>query len=164
MGCSASVVLLLRSVSGADCGHMCSRRDQMSVDAATPTLEGYTATTSPLTILVMVTPLNPQWLHTDYLDDHLTTSIIAKCWVSCAAEATLQLQGRVKPNSVPFPLLSAADRDERWMFGAWLFPFTAERQKEGNGRRREVGWRWGSDGRNLLSVGKKSTFSAHGPQ
>lgn len=55
MGCSASVVLLLRSVSGANCGHMCSRQDQMSVDAATPTLEGYTATTSPLSILVMVT-------------------------------------------------------------------------------------------------------------
>lgn len=55
MGCSASVVLLLRSVGGADCGHMCSRQDQMSVDAATPTLEGYTSTTSPLTIIVMVT-------------------------------------------------------------------------------------------------------------
>lgn len=55
MGCSASVVLLLRSVGGADCGHMCSRQDQMSLDAATPTLEGYTATTSPLTIIVMVT-------------------------------------------------------------------------------------------------------------
>ncbi|XP_054868309.1 dedicator of cytokinesis protein 10 isoform X6 [Amphiprion ocellaris] len=53
MGCSASVVLLLRSVGGADCGHMCSRQDQMSLDAATPTLEGYTATTSPLTIIVM---------------------------------------------------------------------------------------------------------------
>ncbi|GLD72268.1 dedicator of cytokinesis protein 10 isoform X1 [Lates japonicus] len=55
MGCSASVVLLLRSVGGADCGHMCSRQDQMSLDAATPTLEGYTTTTSPLTIIVMVT-------------------------------------------------------------------------------------------------------------
>lgn len=55
MGCSASAVLLLRSVGGADCGHMCSRQDQMSLDAATPTLEGYTATTSPLTIIVMVT-------------------------------------------------------------------------------------------------------------
>ncbi|XP_031717094.1 dedicator of cytokinesis protein 10 isoform X10 [Anarrhichthys ocellatus] len=53
MGCSASVVLLLRSVGGADCGHMCSRQDQMSLDAATPTLEGYTTTTSPLTIIVM---------------------------------------------------------------------------------------------------------------
>lgn len=40
------------------------------------------------------------------------------------------------------------------MFGVWLFPFTAERRKDGNGRRREVGWRWGSDGRNLVSVGK----------
>lgn len=63
MGCSASVVLLLRSVGGADCGHMCSRQDQMSLDAATPTLEGYTATASPLTIIVMVisifsSPLN----------------------------------------------------------------------------------------------------------
>lgn len=55
MGCSASAVLLLRSVGGADCGHMCSRQDQMSLDAATPTLEGYTTTTSPLTIIVMVT-------------------------------------------------------------------------------------------------------------
>ncbi|XP_035010068.1 dedicator of cytokinesis protein 10 isoform X4 [Hippoglossus stenolepis] len=53
MGCSASVVLLLRSVGGADCGHMCSRQDQMSLDAATPTLEGYTSATSPLTIIVM---------------------------------------------------------------------------------------------------------------
>ncbi|XP_035857483.1 dedicator of cytokinesis protein 10 isoform X9 [Sander lucioperca] len=53
MGCSASVVLLLRSVGGADCGHMCLRQDQMSLDAATPTLEGYTTTTSPLTIIVM---------------------------------------------------------------------------------------------------------------
>ncbi|CAJ1065464.1 dedicator of cytokinesis protein 10 isoform X5 [Xyrichtys novacula] len=53
MGCSASVVLLLRSVGGADCGHMCSRQDQISLDAATPTLEGYTSTTSPLTIIVM---------------------------------------------------------------------------------------------------------------
>lgn len=55
MGCSASAVLLLRSVGGADCGHMCSRQDQISLDAATPTLEGYTATASPLTIIVMVT-------------------------------------------------------------------------------------------------------------
>ncbi|XP_037630995.1 dedicator of cytokinesis protein 10 isoform X12 [Sebastes umbrosus] len=53
MGCSASVVLLLRSVGGADCGHMCSRQDKMSLDAATPTLEGYTTTRSPLTIIVM---------------------------------------------------------------------------------------------------------------
>ncbi|KAM9734243.1 dedicator of cytokinesis protein 10 isoform 7-T7 [Menidia menidia] len=53
MGCSASVVLLLRSVGGTDCGHMCSRQDQMSVEAATPTLEGYTTTNSPLTIIVM---------------------------------------------------------------------------------------------------------------
>ncbi|KAM8903388.1 dedicator of cytokinesis protein 10 isoform 2-T2 [Spinachia spinachia] len=53
MGCSASVVLLLRSVGVADCGRMCSRQDQMSSDAATPTLEGYTATTAPLTIIVM---------------------------------------------------------------------------------------------------------------
>ncbi|XP_062417152.1 dedicator of cytokinesis protein 10 isoform X7 [Pungitius pungitius] len=53
MGCSASVVLLLRSVGVAECGRMCSRQDQMSSDAATPTLEGYTATTSPLTIIVM---------------------------------------------------------------------------------------------------------------
>lgn len=55
MGCSASVVLLLRSVGGADCGHMCSRQDQLSLDAATPTLEGYTTTTPSLTIVVMVT-------------------------------------------------------------------------------------------------------------
>lgn len=40
------------------------------------------------------------------------------------------------------------------MFGVWLFPFTAERQQDGNGRRREEGWRWGSDRRNLVSVGK----------
>lgn len=40
------------------------------------------------------------------------------------------------------------------MFGVWLFPFTAERQKDGNGRRREEGWWWGSDRRNLVSVGK----------
>ncbi|XP_061575353.1 dedicator of cytokinesis protein 10 isoform X8 [Cololabis saira] len=53
MGCSASVVLLLRSVGGADCGHMCSRQDQMSVEAATPTLEGYTTTNSPVTIIIM---------------------------------------------------------------------------------------------------------------
>uniref|UniRef100_A0A667YCY2 Dedicator of cytokinesis 10 n=2 Tax=Myripristis murdjan TaxID=586833 RepID=A0A667YCY2_9TELE len=53
MGCSASVVLLLRSVGGAGCSHMCSRQDQLSMDAATPTLEGYTATDSPLTIIVM---------------------------------------------------------------------------------------------------------------
>ncbi|XP_056296692.1 dedicator of cytokinesis protein 10 isoform X4 [Pseudoliparis swirei] len=53
MGCSASAVLLLRSVGGADCGHMCSRQDQMSSDAATPTLEGYTATTSALSIIIM---------------------------------------------------------------------------------------------------------------
>lgn len=68
MGCSASVVLLLRSVGGADCGHMCSRQDQMSLDAATPTLEGYTATASPLTIIVMVisissSPLNFYLMH-----------------------------------------------------------------------------------------------------
>ncbi|XP_077960807.1 dedicator of cytokinesis protein 10 isoform X7 [Gasterosteus aculeatus] len=53
MGCSASVVLLLRSVGVADCGRVCSRRGQMSSDGATPTLEGYTATTSPLTVIVM---------------------------------------------------------------------------------------------------------------
>ncbi|XP_028319599.1 dedicator of cytokinesis protein 10 isoform X9 [Gouania willdenowi] len=53
MGCSASVVLLLRSVGGADCGHMCAQRDQMSMDAATPTLEGYTSTSSPVTIIIM---------------------------------------------------------------------------------------------------------------
>ncbi|KAJ0063925.1 hypothetical protein NL108_014441, partial [Boleophthalmus pectinirostris] len=54
MGCSASAVLLLRSVGGPDCGHMCVRQDQMSLDAATPTLEAYSATTtSPLTIIVM---------------------------------------------------------------------------------------------------------------
>lgn len=40
------------------------------------------------------------------------------------------------------------------MFGVWLFPFTAERQKDGNGRRREEGWRRGSDRRNFVSVGK----------
>lgn len=55
MGCSASAVLLLRSVGGADCGHMCSRQDRVSLDVATPALEGYTATSSPLTIIVMVT-------------------------------------------------------------------------------------------------------------
>lgn len=55
MGCSASVVLLLRLVGGADCGHMCSRQDQMSVEAATPTLEGYTTTSSPVAIIIMVT-------------------------------------------------------------------------------------------------------------
>ncbi|XP_077467386.1 dedicator of cytokinesis protein 10 isoform X2 [Stigmatopora argus] len=53
MGCSASVVLLLRSVGGADCGHMCSRQNPPSMDAATPTLEGYTTASSPLTIIVM---------------------------------------------------------------------------------------------------------------
>ncbi|MEQ2314605.1 hypothetical protein AMECASPLE_013862, partial [Ameca splendens] len=53
MGCSASVVLLLRSVGGADCGHICSQQDQTSVEAATPTLEGYTSTNSPLTIIIM---------------------------------------------------------------------------------------------------------------
>ncbi|XP_061734541.1 dedicator of cytokinesis protein 10 isoform X1 [Nerophis ophidion] len=53
MGCSASVVLLLRSVGGAECGHMCSRQDQTTADAATPTLEGYSAARSPLTIIVM---------------------------------------------------------------------------------------------------------------
>lgn len=68
MGCSASVVLLLRSVGGADCGHMCSQPDQMSLDATTPTLEGYTTTTSPLTIIVMVTntskpPFNSCLMH-----------------------------------------------------------------------------------------------------
>lgn len=35
-------------------------------------------------------------------------------------------------------------------FGARLFPFTAERQRDGNGR----GWDGGSDMRNLVSVGK----------
>lgn len=80
----------------------------MSVDAATPTLEGYTATTSPLTILVMVTPLNPQWLHSNYLDNYLSTLIIAKYWALHAAEATLQLQGQVKRNLVPLvPALGA---------------------------------------------------------
>ncbi|XP_077421724.1 dedicator of cytokinesis protein 10 isoform X2 [Vanacampus margaritifer] len=53
MGCSASAVLLLRSVGGADCGYMCSRLDQASMDAATPALEGYTTASSPLTIVVM---------------------------------------------------------------------------------------------------------------
>lgn len=62
MGCSASVVLLLRSVGGADCGHMCSRQDQMSVEAATPTLEGYTTTNSPVTIIIMVRPPTPHHL------------------------------------------------------------------------------------------------------
>lgn len=141
MGCSASVVLLLRSVSGADCGHMCSRRDQMSVDAATPTLEGYTAT-SPLTILVMVTPLNPQWLHTDYLDDHLTTSIIAKCWVLCAAEATLQLQRRVKPNSVPFPLCLLPTVMNDGCLGSGCFPS----QLRGRKKEMEGGEKWGGGG------------------
>ncbi|KAM4589700.1 dedicator of cytokinesis protein 10 isoform 2-T2 [Fundulus diaphanus] len=53
MGCSASVVLLLRSVGGADCGQICSQQDQTSAEAATPTLEGYTSTNSPLTIIIM---------------------------------------------------------------------------------------------------------------
>lgn len=38
-------------------------------------------------------------------------------------------------------------------FGARLFPFTAERQRGGNGRKR-VGRMVGSDMRNLVSVGK----------
>ncbi|KAJ3589971.1 hypothetical protein NHX12_007928, partial [Muraenolepis orangiensis] len=53
MGCSASVVLLLRSVGGADCGHICSRQDRLSLGGATPVLEGYISTDSPLTIIVM---------------------------------------------------------------------------------------------------------------
>lgn len=59
MGCSASVVLLLRSVDRADCSRMCSRQDQMSVEAATPTLQGYTSTSSPVTIIIMVTRTPP---------------------------------------------------------------------------------------------------------
>ncbi|XP_056468296.1 dedicator of cytokinesis protein 10 [Gadus chalcogrammus] len=53
MGCSASGVLLLRSVGGADCGHICSRQDRLSLDAATPVLEGYIHTDAPLTTIVM---------------------------------------------------------------------------------------------------------------
>ena len=55
MGCSSSAVLLLRSVGGADCGHICSRQDRLSLDAAIPVLEGYIHTDAPLTIIVMVT-------------------------------------------------------------------------------------------------------------
>lgn len=40
------------------------------------------------------------------------------------------------------------------MIGARLFPFTAERQKDGNGGRRIEEGLVGSDKRNLLSVGK----------
>ena len=56
MGCSASVLLLhaLRSVGRANCGHMCSRQDRLSLDAAPPE-DGYAAVDMPLTIIVMVT-------------------------------------------------------------------------------------------------------------
>lgn len=39
-------------------------------------------------------------------------------------------------------------------FGARLFLFTAERQRDGNGRKRVEGGMVGSDVRNLVSVGK----------
>lgn len=58
MGCSASLVLLqaLRSVGRANCAHMCSRQDQLSLDALPPG-EGHAATggSRALTIVVMVT-------------------------------------------------------------------------------------------------------------
>eukprot|EP00063_Salmo_salar_P094229 XP_014069064.1 PREDICTED: dedicator of cytokinesis protein 10-like isoform X2 [Salmo salar] len=59
MGCSASLVLLqaLRSVGRANCAHMCSRQDQLSLDALPPG-EGHAATggSRALTIVVMEKP------------------------------------------------------------------------------------------------------------
>ncbi|XP_055752501.1 dedicator of cytokinesis protein 10 isoform X1 [Salvelinus fontinalis] len=56
MGCSASLVLLqaLRSVGRANCAHMCSRQDQLSLDALPPG-KGHAATggSRALTIVVM---------------------------------------------------------------------------------------------------------------
>lgn len=52
------------------------------------------------------------------------------------------------------------------MINDWglVVSFTAERQKDGNGRRRVEGGMVGSDMRNSVSVGKKSAFSTYGPQ
>lgn len=52
-----------------------------------------------------------------------------------------------------FSLLQPALMNDR-RFGARLFPFTAERQRDGNGRKRVGGGVGGSDMRNLVSVGK----------
>lgn len=52
-----------------------------------------------------------------------------------------------------FSLLQPALMNDR-QFGAWLFPFTAEKQRDGNGRKRVEGGMVGSDMRNLVSVGK----------
>lgn len=112
----------------------------MPVDAATPTLEGYTATTSPLTILVMVTPLNPQWLLSNYLDNYLNTLIIAKYWVLYAACSNSR--GRSNENLVLFPLFLLLTVMNDGCLGSGCFPS----QLRGRKTEMEGGEKWGGGG------------------